>query len=687
MSNLSGEIIGNFDELFVNGDKYIHITNNNQLVNGADYITSGDIPSAPSFPSTLGSSGQIVRLKSTPSNGFEYTNFPVAASNNLGGVKVGTNLSIDGNGILSATIPSAPAFPTLGTAGQIVRLKSTPSNGFEYTNFPVAASNNLGGVKVGTNLSIDGNGILSATIPKATTSVLGGVIVGSNLSVTTAGVLSGTANTEYSEGDGIQISNSNAISLNLDGYSQSAKIKLTSSTEDVILAVTSSQNDKFIKLNNGNDTRLTIANDVNTSSRLQVEYDGSEVDYNVDTVNLLVKSETVNTGRDSIISIRGARNGSTTHKVAELRFENNDTQGTVTGVRTLGSICGMVSNSGTNVGDLKFYTYANGVAPTETLKLASNQNATFSSSCRATNFKFNDDDGNEQNVRDLYNNALTSIPLASSSVLGGIKLGYTENGRYFPVELNNTNLAFVNVPDTTIPIASASVLGGVKISGGNLRINSSTGLLDVLIPTANNNTLGGVKIDGNNMEISITGVIGAIVEPLQSLLHVGIYNLQDSENLATAVDTKIRWEPAITNGTSGLLHNATNNLPQGSLFTCNDSDGGVYNLNVQLALTDGTNQSRSFHVIELRTYINSSNHTSYGTTSRIYFIGSGYARMLAGTNKCIYGGSIQITMAQNDQFEIVSTRKYITNSNALNLNTGSEATRLTIDRVLITNNT
>jgi hypothetical protein len=60
--------------------------------------------------------------------------------------------------------------------------------------------------------------------------------------------------------------------------------------------------------------------------------------------------------------------------------------------------------------------------------------------------------------------------------------------------------------------------------------------------------------------------------------------------------------------------------------------------------------------------------------------------MLSNTNKCIYGGSIQITMQENDQFEIVSTRKYITNTNALTLNDRASATRLTIDRVLIINN-
>ena len=57
--------------------------------------------------------------------------------------------------------------------------------------------------------------------------------------------------------------------------------------------------------------------------------------------------------------------------------------------------------------------------------------------------------------------------------------------------------------------------------------------------------------------------------------------------------------------------------------------------------------------------------------------------MMSGTNKCFWGGSIQITMAQNDQFEILTSRKYAQNTDALNLNDGSLATRLIIDRVVI----
>ena len=90
---------------------------------------------------------------------------------------------------------------------------------------------------------------------------------------------------------------------------------------------------------------------------------------------------------------------------------------------------------------------------------------------------------------------LTSIPAATSSTYGGIQIGYTTSGKNYAVQLNNGK-AYVNVPwtDTTytagtnisisgtainctysysLPTATASVLGGVKI-GSNISVSSGT---------------------------------------------------------------------------------------------------------------------------------------------------------------------------------------------------------------------
>lgn len=102
---------------------------------------------------------------STPSGVVTITN-KIASGSEVGGIKIGTGLSIDAGGVVSTQVYS----------------------------LPTAASNILGGIKIGSGLTIDGAGVVSATaatytLPTATNAVLGGVKVGSGLTISN-GVLS-----------------------------------------------------------------------------------------------------------------------------------------------------------------------------------------------------------------------------------------------------------------------------------------------------------------------------------------------------------------------------------------------------------------------------------------------------------------------------------------------------------------
>ena len=92
------------------------------------------------------------------------------------------------------------------------------------------------------------------------------------------------------------------------------------------------------------------------------------------------------------------------------------------------------------------------------------------------------------------------LPTASSSVLGGIKTGYSENGKNYPVELDSSGKAFVNVPWTdsttpsySLPAATPNTLGGVKTgyseNGKNypVELNSSNQMF-VNVPWTDTNT-------------------------------------------------------------------------------------------------------------------------------------------------------------------------------------------------------
>jgi len=80
---------------------------------------------------------------------------PTASGSTLGGIKLGTGLSIDGNGVVSVTGGSG------GFSGNYNDLTNKPTIPSEYT-LPTASTVTLGGVKVdGTSITIS-NGVISA---------------------------------------------------------------------------------------------------------------------------------------------------------------------------------------------------------------------------------------------------------------------------------------------------------------------------------------------------------------------------------------------------------------------------------------------------------------------------------------------------------------------------------------------
>lgn len=58
------------------------------------------------------------------------------------------------------------------------------------------------------------------------------------------------------------------------------------------------------------------------------------------------------------------------------------------------------------------------------------------------------------------------LPLASDNTRGGIKSGYEQNGKNYPVQINDQEQAYVSVPwtdnNTTYAAATTSILGLVK---------------------------------------------------------------------------------------------------------------------------------------------------------------------------------------------------------------------------------
>lgn len=102
---------------------------------------------------------------------------------------------------------------------------------------------------------------------------------------------------------------------------------------------------------------------------------------------------------------------------------------------------------------------------------------------------------------------ITSIPQASSSALGGIKIGYSDNGRNYAVELDSSGKAYINVPwtdtNTTYNVATASANGLMssrdksKLDG----IQAGAGAVSFSRSLSSGTKIGTININGVNTDI------------------------------------------------------------------------------------------------------------------------------------------------------------------------------------------
>ena len=102
---------------------------------------------------------------------------------------------------------------------------------------------------------------------------------------------------------------------------------------------------------------------------------------------------------------------------------------------------------------------------------------------------------------------ITSIPQASSSALGGIKIGYSDNGRNYAVELDSSGKAYVNVPwtdtNTTYNVATASA-NGLMSSSDKSKLDGIQAGADAVSfsrSLSSGTKIGTININGTNTDI------------------------------------------------------------------------------------------------------------------------------------------------------------------------------------------
>jgi hypothetical protein len=102
---------------------------------------------------------------------------------------------------------------------------------------------------------------------------------------------------------------------------------------------------------------------------------------------------------------------------------------------------------------------------------------------------------------------ITSIPQASSSALGGIKIGYSDNGRNYAVKLDGSGKAYVNVPWTdtnTIYNVATTSTNGLMSSSDKSKLNgiqAGANAVSFSRSLSSGTKIGTININGVNTDI------------------------------------------------------------------------------------------------------------------------------------------------------------------------------------------
>ena len=199
-------------------------------------------------------------------------------------------------------------------------------------------------------------------------------------------------------------------------------------------------------------------------------------------------------------------------------------------------------------------------------------------------------------TRQLKSGAFTgaySLPLGSSSTRGGFKIGYTESGKNYPVELSSEKM-YVNVPwtdnNTTYSTATASTLGLVKIgfteSGKNYPVELSSGKMFVNVPWSNTNT--------QRTDSEIEAVIEKNVNPVVSATvsnDTTTFTKQDGTTFAlTTSDANNNTVTSIRRDNTGTYRTGNVNLVGGDNVTITEKSSGEF---VFSSTDTNTNTQRS----------------------------------------------------------------------------------------------
>lgn len=246
---------------------------------------------------------------------------------------------------------------------------------------------------------------------------------------------------------------------------------------------------------------------------------------------------------------------------------------------------------------------------------------------------------------------ITSIPQASSSALGGIKIGYSDNGRNYAVELDSSGKAYVNVPwtdtNTTYNVVTTSA-NGLMSSSDKSKLDGIQAGADAVSfsrSLSSGTKIGTININGTNTDI-YAPTAGKPVE----------YGVATSTTLGLV---RIGYPKSGKNYPVGL--NSSNQMYVNVPWTDNNTtysagaglslSGTVFSLGKATPTTLGGVKVSSTEISTVSTVA----ATTFGSQNRIYPVQLAYPSGSAGTdgNKVL---SVYVPW-ENTTYSVVSTSK------------------------------
>lgn len=246
---------------------------------------------------------------------------------------------------------------------------------------------------------------------------------------------------------------------------------------------------------------------------------------------------------------------------------------------------------------------------------------------------------------------ITSIPQASSSALGGIKIGYSDNGRNYAVELDSSGKAYVNVPwtdtNTTYNVATTSA-NGLMSSSDKSKLDGIQAGADAVSfsrSLSSGTKIGTININGTNTDIYAPTAGEPVKYGVATSTTLGLVRIGYPESGKNY--------PVELNSSNQMYVNVpwTDNNTTYSAGAGLSLSGTVFSLRKATPTTLGGVKVSSTEISTISTVA----ATTFGSQNRIYPVQLAYPSGSAGTdgNKVL---SVYVPW-ENTTYSVVSTSK------------------------------